>query len=412
MQYFGTDGIRGVFGRQISPELCSNLAKILADLGGKRIIFGADTRAGGRFIVNLMRTEFEKNGKDCIDCGVVTTAELSFLTTKSNADYGIMVTASHNNYKYNGIKIFNGNGQKLSNKQMADIDEKLTIATVEITEKAHNTAWRDFLIEKFDGLRDWKDSPYIIIDCAFGAGAENARSVLSALHLPFEIINDTPDGFNINENCGAVYPRQLLLFVRRYFGNCVGFALDGDGDRCVVVGKTGILHGDKLIALLAQNENQIVATKMFNLGVQDSISAEIVKTDVGDHFVLDEMIKRDINFGGESSGHIIDRRIWASGDGLVTALLFLSKLKDNPKLLDTKIPIMPSINRNVPIIKGKQAKILSAIQEKGFMNTCGVIVRSSGTEDVLRVTVMAKRKGIAKKTIKRIISFVNILIKD
>ncbi|MDR1917908.1 MAG: hypothetical protein LBQ05_02885 [Christensenellaceae bacterium] len=399
-----------------------------------------------------------------VDLGVRTTAELSFLTVAEKADYGIMITASHNDYRYNGIKVLNSVGEKLSVAEMEKMDSELAAALSVTAQPPNNVApptpgkvvpqvsqtyaniavppdnvvpqvspppdnvapqpyaniavppenklWCEYLCDKFAVLKNWTGSPHIIIDTGNGAGAKNAERVLAELRLPFEIINNNPDGFNINKNCGAVTPKSLILAVKKHIktakkhrGECVGFAFDGDADRCVAVTKRGVLNGDKLIALLGANEKRIVTTKIFNLGVEKSLAAEIIKTDVGDHFVYDAMKENDIPFGGENSGHIIDRRIWCAGDGLVTALLLLSAIKQNSKVLQTPIKIMPTINKNLKILPSDKPKFENINLGEG------VIVRCSGTEHCLRITVMAKTKFAAKKQMKRTISFAKSLIK-
>lgn len=415
MKYFGTDGVRGFFGAGITPALCRAAARIISGKA-KKVVIGADTRAGSVFIADIIADGLKRADVQAVFFGVVTSAELSFLTVAEHSDYGIMITASHNDYKYNGIKVFNSQGRKLNGTEMLELDGELT-EQMELRESRQcDVRWCDYLAEKFKDLRGWKNPPYIIVDAANGAGGANAGAVFSRLGLPFEIINNSPDGFNINENCGAVYPRGLLRAVKKHGGICVGFAFDGDADRCIAVCKRGVIHGDVLIALLSRRvgngdaENtddklrdnlQIVTTKTFNSGVEEYLrnaGVSVIKTDVGDRFVFDAMAERNINFGGETSGHIIDRRIWDSGDGLVTALLLLSQIRQNPAVLQTRVKIMPSITKNIAIRPGVGHKF------KNMDFGAGVIVRQSGTENILRITVTAKTKLRCRRQLKRVIA--------
>jgi phosphoglucosamine mutase len=410
MKYFGTDGVRGIFGAGITPALCRAVAREIA-AKGKKVVIGTDTRAGGAFIADIMADELKTANVSVVFFGVVTTAELSFLTVKERADYGIMVTASHNDYRYNGIKIFGSQGRKLNETEMRELDGALTRQTELAGSPQCDRRWCCYLAEKFRDLRGWQNPPYIIVDAANGAGGGNAGAVFARLGLPFEIMNNSPDGFNINAGCGAVYPRGLLRAVRKHKGVCIGFAFDGDADRCVAVCKRGVLHGDVLISLLAhcgadadpklRNNSQIVTTKVFNSGAEEYLRAagvSVIKTDVGDRFVFNAMEKQNINFGGENSGHIIDRRIWDSGDGLVTALLLLSKIRQNPAVLQTRIKIMPSITKNIAIRPDDKCEF------ENINFGTGVIVRRSGTENILRITVTAKTRFRCHRRMKRIIT--------
>jgi phosphoglucosamine mutase len=406
MRYFGTDGVRGIFGAEITPELCRALSRIMVQEKCKKVVVGCDTRFGGRFIADIITDELKKADIAVADLGIRTTAELSFLTVAAAADYGIMITASHNDYRYNGIKILNSSGEKLSIDKMNEFDDKLAEALASPAKKAENMGWCEHLYAKFETLKNWAEPPHIIIDAGNGAGAKNAEWVLSRLHLPFEIINGAPNGFNINKKCGALYPQDLSRAVKKHRGGCLGFAFDGDADRCVAVTKSGVMHGDRLIALLGMNEKQIVATKIFNTGAEKSLNAQVIKTDVGDRFVYDAMNENGINFGGETSGHIIDKRIWHSGDGLATALMLLARIKQDPNLLKTKIKIMPTVSCNLAISPADRPKF----EDMTFGD--GIIVRLSGTEGLLRITVTAKTRLRAEKQMKRTISFAKSLMAD
>jgi phosphoglucosamine mutase len=442
VKYFGTDGVRGIFGREITPGFCRAVARVIIEQtdtvsrgASVTVAVGYDTRAGGAFIADIISAELRSAGISVENFGVVTTAELSFLTASAGAHHGIMITASHNSYKFNGIKIFNTRGEKLNRTEMQEFDDRLTkqmqrgepppAAYPPPAERPprHGGRWCEHLAEKFSSLRGWSDPPHIIVDAAFGAGAKNAKAVFERLGLPAEIINGSPDGFNINKGCGAVFPEMLLRAVKKHKGNCIGFAFDGDADRCIAVTRRGVIHGDRLIAMLASGgtdpggcgaepsldgSRRIVVTEVFNPGAEKylrGLGVSVIKTAVGDRFVFEAMSENNIEFGGETSGHIIACRVWHSGDGLAAALMLLSRVRQSPGILETKIKIMPSLTKNIAISPADSLK---------FENTdfgAGVIVRPSGTEDVLRITVTGRTGFCCKIKMKRVIVFAKSLIK-
>ncbi|MDR0383797.1 MAG: hypothetical protein LBH47_00520 [Christensenellaceae bacterium] len=407
MEYFCRDGIRGVFGRKLTPRLCRAVARLFKD---KKVVIGRDTRASGEFIVDIFKQEI----KNIKDFGLVSTCEMSFIAADNNADFGIMITASHNDYRYNGIKIFDGNGDKLEPNAIQELDDEivksfnrqgaektgLTFQDEKRSESAENTKggltnWQKHLASKFEHLRGFDDF-FVILDCANGSGAGSAAAVFDALKLPYKIINNSPNGFNINDKCGAVYPSGAVKELKKH-KNAIGFSFDGDADRCVMCYKGKVFHQDKLIALLAGNRKKIVATIVFNVGVENWLNergCEIIRTEVGDGFVAGKMKELGLDFGAESSGHTTFFDVWKSNDGLITALKVLTMLKENPNILDTKIPLMPMVHRDI-------------VCDKDFPKYVkdGIIIRKSETENVMRIDA-------PKNKIKTAISLAENLIKN
>jgi phosphoglucosamine mutase len=421
---FGTDGVRGEAGSFLSAALAMKVAMAAgiyfkAHSITNRILIGKDTRRSGYMIENAIVSGLTAIGYDVIQIGPMPTPAIAFLTENMRCDAGIMISASHNSFEDNGIKFFDCDGNKLSHKIEKEIetiyadDEKLSDA--QVTAKLIGKAKRiDDVIGRYivalknsfpreltlTGMR-------IVLDAANGAGYIVGPTVLEELGAEVIVLHNKPDGFNINQGCGALHTKDLCDSVIKYRAD-LGIALDGDADRLVVVDENGeIIDGDQLLGALGSNMNDrgvlkgggIVSTVMSNQGLDDFMKSKDLKlfrSDVGDKNVLTIMHKEGINFGGEQSGHVIVNDFAKTGDGLVSALQTLAliistKTKASQALRPFKLYPQKLVNINiktkVPLAKveGLEAK-LRELDAKNIRH----LIRYSGTENKLRVLLECK----------------------
>ena len=427
-KFFGTDGIRGVIGQDFDAELAARIANAAAVYVGARpakVVIGWDTRGSCDFIVHILAGTLAYYGIDVLKVGVVPTAALSFLTHKLGCDIGVMVSASHSSAKYNGVKIFNSAGEKLSERETCEFDKLVAkkskpeqraanIGTITTDAKAIKF-WQNYLVRKYKNLV--KPGMKIAVDCAFGSGAECARVCLGALGLCATIFNDKSDGFNINDGCGATQPAYMRAAMRDDAlsgGFDIGFAFDGDADRCIVFDAEGNhIHGDIVIYLLAKHyknrgalaKNKIASTILFNLGIENVLRRDgikLVRTDVGDAEVCNALKSENLAMGGEPSGHIIFQKVWCTGDGLVLALEFLAMLAASDKSLADlcrQAQVYPQVNLNTDATPAQKKFLFKNSDFKKFINSAKdrycderIIVRPSGTENIVRVTAEGAEK--------------------
>lgn len=419
MKLFGTDGVRGEAGSFLSASMAMRIAMaagIYFKINSKtnRILIGKDTRRSGYMIENAIVSGLSAIGYDVIQIGPMPTPAIAFITENMRCDAGIMISASHNSYEDNGIKFFDGHGDKLSHEIEAEIeaiyrdDEK--IADAQVTGKDIGKAKRiDDVIGRYivalknsfpresslSGMR-------IVLDTANGAGYIVGPTVLEELGAEVIVLHNKPDGFNINEGCGALHTKDLCESVVKYRAD-LGIALDGDADRLVVVDERGeIVDGDQLLGALGSYMNDkgilkgggIVSTVMSNQALEDYMESKKLKlfrSDVGDKNVLEIMKKEGINFGGEQSGHVIISDFAKTGDGLVSALQTLSliietKTKASVALRPFKLYPQKLVNiktkTKMPLSKiaGLDAK-LKELDAKHIRH----LIRYSGTENKLRI---------------------------
>lgn len=436
---FGTDGVRGMAGEDITPFLALRLG-IAAGLYFKKssitnkILVGKDTRKSGYMIENALVSALTSIGYDVIQIGPMPTPAIAFLTEDMRCDGGIMISASHNPFEDNGIKFFDRFGFKL------DVDAEREIEAILSDEGLINNSFKthaeigsskriDDVIGRYivqiknsfpknftmQGIR-------VVLDCANGAVYKAAPTIFSELGADVMVINNKPNGYNINEQCGAIYPQNLSEEVKRYRAD-IGFGFDGDADRLVVVDDKGdIVHGDKLIGALAVylqdtqrlSQPKIVATLMSNLALEEYLKTkgiELLRCDVGDKYVSDLMKKENLNFGGEQSGHIIFSDFAKTGDGLVSALQVMGLLKSsnmksskvlNPFSLHPQKLLNINVSQKIPLdsIDG-YAKWLEDIQKCGMRH----LVRYSGTENKLRILLEGKDSKMLDSILKDFSAF-------
>lgn len=419
---FGTDGVRGIANEELSPSLAFNLGRIGAYVLTEethhrpKIAVGKDTRISGDMLEAALIAGICSMGAEAVCLGVVPTPAVAYLTRHMGLDAGVVISASHNPYEYNGIKFFNGEGYKLSD-QLEDRIESLLLnpengieyptgakigKRVDIDNAVYD--YVDFLKSTIDGsLRGLK----IAVDCANGASYIAAPSVLTDLGAEIVVINNNPDGQNINVKCGSTHPEGLQKLVVDS-GAHIGLAFDGDADRLISVDNKGnIVNGDHMLAIFAKyfkgkgilKKDTIVSTVMSNIGLDIAMKQEqcnLVKTKVGDRYVLEEMIAKGYCIGGEQSGHIIFLDHNTTGDGLLTALQLLTAVKESGEKLSDLASIMkelPQVLVNAKVKNGNKDKYLEdeavaemiAGLEKKMKGNGRVLIRPSGTEPLVRV---------------------------
>lgn len=423
MKLFGTDGIRGKANHypmtgEIAFEVGRAAAYVLRKKHGRnRILIGKDTRLSGYMLESALTSGICSMGMNVVLVGPMPTPGIAFVTRSLRADAGVVISASHNPYNDNGIKFFSSDGFKLPDNTESEIEkvmfskrlEKIRPEGAEIGKatRVDDAAGRyiEYVKSTFpkgktlDGMR-------IVIDCSNGSAYKITPSVLRELGADVIAINNRPDGLNINVNCGTSHPRTLQKAVLEYRAD-IGIAHDGDADRTIICDENGeMVDGDKIMAICALDMKQegklkgntVVATVMSNIGFElflKKAGIKMIRTKVGDRYVVEEMLKRGCNIGGEQSGHIVFLDLNTTGDGPITALQILSVMSRGGKKLSelsSQIPIYPQILINVTVSKKRDIeefpKIKAAIKkaEKTLKNG-RILVRPSGTEPKIRVMV-------------------------
>ena len=452
-KYFGTDGIRGKIGEPIgNMEFGALLAYftgraaatvlISGSRGRKpRVMIAKDTRVSGDMLVSAMAAGLTSAGADVIILGVLPTPAVAYLTVKSGADIGAVISASHNPYEYNGIKLFGKDGYKLSDsieeqieKLIDDDRETLRPALADLGRVRGNhgrwvAEYVDFLASKSEGRYRGK----IAVDCAHGAAYETTRTLFTQMGVNFDIFHDTPNGTNINDGCGST-SIDSLRHIMVSGGFDVGFSFDGDADRCLVVDERGeVIDGDMMLAVFAsamkkQNRlkgNAAVGTVVSNSGMEvfaEQNGFDFHRSDVGDKNVLEMMIMTGSCIGGESSGHMLFSDDATTGDGQLTAVKFLNVLSESGKKaseLVSGIPVFPQVMLSCEVAGGaKEKEAIMANdnlreevdrQEKLLGGKGRILVRPSGTEAVIRVLVEAESEQIAEEKAKHLINHIKML---
>jgi phosphoglucosamine mutase len=436
-KYFGTDGIRGRANGTITPELALKVGQAagLMFQNGEhrhRVLVGKDTRLSGYMIETALVAGFTSVGMDVLLTGPMPTPAVAMLTRSMRADLGVMISASHNPYDDNGIKLFGPDGYKLSDEielkieklidgdfikklaKPADLGRAKRIDGVQdrYIEFAKRTLPRNLSL---DGLR-------VVVDCANGAGYSVAPEALWELGAEVISIGVEPDGFNINKECGSTKPAALASKVHEVRAD-IGIALDGDADRVLIVDERGhVIDGDQLMAVIAESwradgrlaKPGVVATVMSNLGLErylGSLGLSLARTAVGDRYVLEHMLGHGYNVGGEASGHIILSDYATTGDGLVAALQVLAVVQKQGKPVSEvchRFEPLPQILRNVRYTQGKpleDAKVRLAIKsaEQKLNGHGRLVIRPSGTEPVIRVMGEGDNKTLVEDAVDSIV---------
>lgn len=439
MKYFGTDGIRRIANTELTPELVYKVAKAGAYVLSKHgnhaptILIGRDTRISGTLIESAMTAGFLSYGANVKLLGVIPTPGVAYLTKKLKADASVVISASHNKYDFNGIKFFSNKGMKIPDEIEEEIEEILDSGKIEkltapsnkigISENREDLLdeylyfFRKTFEDDFENLE--KENFKVAIDTANGATSVIADKVYTALGIKHYIINNEPNGININDNCGSTHLEMLKKYVVANKCN-LGIAYDGDGDRCLAVDENGNeIDGDIILAIISNylkekgmlKNNTLVATVMSNLGLRkycENNGIHFEQTKVGDRYVLENMLKNEYNLGGEQSGHIIFLDYNPTGDGILTSLMLIKVIlekKKSVKELSKIIRIYPQVLINAKVNSEKKydfdkdEEITSEIKKLNdeFKDNGRVLIRASGTEPLVRVMIEGEDQDFITK---------------
>lgn len=449
-KFFGTDGIRGTANQfPMTAEIALKVGMALGARFGAsftkdhhrhRVVIGKDTRLSGYMIEPALTAGFVAMGLDVFLVGPVPTPAVSMLTKSIRADIGIMISASHNPFHDNGIKIFDREGNKLNDSIEVEIEnlihsdltqylaKSLDLGRVKRLEDARGR-YIEFVKNSFPRDKNLSNLK-IVVDCANGASYSMAPTIFRELGAQVIEIGVDPNGFNINENCGSTHPQILQKKVVEESAD-IGIALDGDADRLVVVDEKGqIIDGDKLIAIIAEKLHDegrlkgdlVIITQMSNMALEEYlnyIGVSTIRTQVGDRYVLEEMRQKKCNFGGEQSGHIVLGDYSTTGDGLIASLQILTKLaSDNKKISDLAniFQLNPQILKNIRFDKNAPNPLENKhfqdfiIQKELELKKSGrILVRKSGTENLLRIMIEGKNFDLINKISDEIIALANAL---
>lgn len=440
-KYFGTDGIRGEANRELTVDIALRLGYALGYYLRRenpnkkkiKVIMGCDTRISGYMLRSALLAGLTSMGVHVDFVGVISTPAVAYLTKEKKAAAGIMISASHNPAKDNGLKVFAGNGYKLPDEVELEIERLMDDPTILINPVAGDKvgkfkyaedeyySYRDHLLSAVNG--DFSGMK-IVVDTANGSAYRIAKDVFLALGAEVVLINDAPNGTNINVKCGSTHPEILTKVVIGYEAD-LGLAYDGDADRLIAVDRFGnIIDGDKIIATLATGMkrrgelkgNKVVTTVMSNMGFENYLKEngiELLRANVGDRYVLEKMIEHDVAIGGEQSGHIILLQYATTGDGVLTSLKLVEALRDEKKYLDEMVGDIkdwPQKLVNVVVDNSKkniwnQNKNITdfiAQKEQEMEGLGRVLVRTSGTEPLVRVMVEGKEMDMVERVVNEI----------
>ena len=437
-KYFGTDGIRRIANTELSPELVYKVAKAGAYVLSKHtdhaptILIGRDTRISGTLIESAMTAGFLSYGANVKILDVMPTPAVAYLTRRFKADASVVISASHNTYEFNGVKYFSNKGMKIPDELEEEIEEVMDSGKIDeltaVNDKIGVSEIRTDLLDEYvyffrknfeEELEQFDKENFVVaVDTANGATSVVADKIFKVLGIKHKIINDNPDGININDNCGSTHLDGLKKFVIENKCN-LGIAYDGDGDRCLAVDENGNeIDGDKILAILSDSfkkkgilkNDTVVATVMSNLGLNkyaESNKINFVQTKVGDRYVLEEMLKNGYNLGGEQSGHVICLDYNPTGDGILTSILLIRAMLEQKKKASEISSIMkayPQVLVNAKIKNDKKddykndPEIKSEIDklEKEFSGNGRVLIRASGTEPLIRVMIEGENQEYIK----------------
>ena len=452
-KYFGTDGIRRIANSELTPELVYKVAKAGAYVLSKHsnhtptIFIGRDTRISGTLIEAAMTAGFLSYGANVKRLGVIPTPGVAYLTKRFKADASVVISASHNTFEFNGIKYFSNKGMKIPDTLEEEIEEVMDSGKIDelsaVSDKIGVAEDRQDLLEEYvyffrknfeeDVENLDKENFVVAIDTANGATSCVAEKVFTKLGIKHYIINNHPDGININDKCGSTHMEGLQKFVVEHKCN-LGIAYDGDGDRCLAVNEKGeLVDGDCIMAIISNylkekgklKKDTLVATVMSNLGLRkyaEDNGIHFEATKVGDRYVLENMLENGYNLGGEQSGHIILLDYNPTGDGILTSLMLIKILlekKASVSKLCEIIKIYPQVLINAKVSTDKKydyekdPEIKARIDEleKEFSGNGRVLIRPSGTEPLVRVMIEGENQEYIKEKAESLAKFIEQKLK-
>lgn len=443
-KYFGTDGVRGVANLELTPELAFRLGRcggyVLTNNQSDqrpKVIIGRDTRISGHMLEAALVAGLLSIGIEVMRLGVISTPGVAYLTRALGADAGVMISASHNPVKDNGIKFFGGDGFKLSDEREAEIEQLIDAQNDELPRpvggdigvvmdyreggQKYISYLKTTVKHRFEGLK-------VVLDCANGAVSSLAPQLFCDLGVDAVFLGNNPDGLNINEGCGSTHPEKLQQAVLENKAN-LGLSFDGDADRLIAVDEKGnIVDGDQILFILSSamaktlklKQNTVVSTVMSNIGFYKALELagiEAQQTKVGDRYVMEEMLKGNYNLGGEQSGHVIMLDYNTTGDGMLTAIQLLDVLKAEGKTLHelaSKMRKYPQILVNIQVgdktkLDGN-ANVAAAVREveEKLGDSGRVLVRPSGTEPIVRVMAEGPDEDELRAYVDQIVDVVKV----
>lgn len=419
---FGTDGVRGIANQKLTPKLCYDIGRAAAFVLTKnkkgKVLVGRDTRLSGDLVESSLIAGFMSIGLDVDVAGVIPTPGVAYLTRTGDYLCGVSISASHNPFEYNGIKFFSSEGLKLDDKVEDDIEEKVLSTTkiykdvtgdqVGIVNRSHE--FTEKYISYLKGLTDERfDGLEVAVDAGNGAQSFIAEEVLKSYGARVKIINNEPNGKNINDSCGSTNPKLIEELVKKEKSN-IGMSFDGDADRIIAVDEEGkVVDGDHILAIVATylkennklKNNAAVGTIMSNMGLKkylETIDVDFIETKVGDRYILEKMLKDDYVIGAEQSGHVIFLDYNTTGDGLATGIHLLEIMKKTGKKLSELNALMkdyPQVLKNARVrddLKNRYdefSDVIKAIKEveEAYHGSGRVVIRPSGTEALVRVMI-------------------------
>ncbi|WP_270596467.1 phosphoglucosamine mutase [Anaerococcus vaginalis] len=438
MKYFGTDGFRGEANQDLTLYHAIKIGRFLGyyfnkeNNGNGKIVIGKDTRRSSYMFEDALSAGITSSGSDAYLLHVTTTPSVSYVVRSEDFDCGVMITASHNPYHDNGIKIINSDGEKMDDEFLQKLEEYIDADIKDIDLKIGEEIGRThdfvggrnrytaFLIQTVS--KSFKGKK-VGLDCANGAASSIVKSVYDALGAETYVINNNPDGFNINVDCGSTHIEVLQKFVKENKLDC-GFAYDGDADRCIAVDENGeVVDGDAILYICGKHmkeegyleSNTIVTTIMSNIGLYkalDKIGINYSKTKVGDKYVHIEMSENGYELGGEQSGHIIFSKYANTGDGILTSLRLMEAMIDNKTSLSElrrDLKIYPQVLKNVrvndkkAVLNDESIKNIIEKESESLKDTGRILVRESGTEPLIRVMAEAETEEVADKKVNNIV---------
>lgn len=438
MKYFGTDGFRGEANQDLTLYHAIKIGRFLGYYfnkeknGNGKIVIGKDTRRSSYMFEDALSAGITSSGSDAYLLHVTTTPSVSYVVRSEDFDCGVMITASHNPYHDNGIKIINSDGEKMDDEFLQKLEDYIDADIKDIDLKIGEEIGRThdfvggrnrytaFLIQTVS--KSFKGKK-VGLDCANGAASSIVKSVYDALGAETYVINNNPDGFNINVDCGSTHIEVLQKYVKENKLDC-GFAYDGDADRCIAVDENGqVVDGDAILYICGKHmkeegyleSNTIVTTIMSNIGLYkalDKIGINYSKTKVGDKYVHIEMSENGYELGGEQSGHIIFSKYANTGDGILTSLRLMEAMIDNKTSLSElrrDLKIYPQVLKNVrvndkkAVLNDENIKNIIEKESESLKDTGRILVRESGTEPLIRVMAEAETEQIADKKVNNIV---------
>ncbi|PAV28194.1 phosphoglucosamine mutase [Virgibacillus profundi] len=442
-KYFGTDGVRGVANKDLTPELAFKLGRfggyvLTKETKRPKVVIGRDTRISGHMLEGALTAGLLSIGAEVMRLGVISTPGVAYLTKATSSQAGVMISASHNPVEDNGIKFFGPDGFKLTDEQENEIERLIdgednlprpvgadvgSVNDYFEGGQKYLSYLKDTVDNDFEGLR-------IALDCAHGSTSSLATHLFADLEADIFSIGSSPDGLNINDGFGSTHPETLQGFVAEK-GADIGLAFDGDGDRLIAVDEKGnIVDGDQILFICAKYLNEkgvlrqstVVSTVMSNLGFYKAVEENGMRSDktaVGDRYVMEEMRKGGYNLGGEQSGHIIFLDYNTTGDGMLSAIQLVNIMKETGKPLSElagEMTIFPQVLKNVRVTDKNEALINSQIQseieavEQELGDQGRVLVRPSGTEPLVRVMVEAPTKEECEKYADQVVNIIEGLL--